>query len=131
MRGRKPKPTHLKAVAGNPGGRPLNDAEPETTPGIPPKPAWLEGVAADTWEELVPILDGMGVLTEVDGMALSMLCQVFADWREERSNPRGARLQSLMCEFGLTPSARSRLRVNPHQKLSPFQEYLSGGKKPA
>ena len=40
-RGRKPKPTALKVLEGNPGKRPLNDHEP-----IPPKgelkcPSWL------------------------------------------------------------------------------------------
>ena len=40
-RGRKPKPTALKVLEGNPGKRPLNDREP-----VPPKatlkcPAWL------------------------------------------------------------------------------------------
>ena len=28
MRGRKPTPTHLKAITGNPGKRPINHAEP-------------------------------------------------------------------------------------------------------
>jgi hypothetical protein len=28
MRGRKPKPTHLKLLEGNPGRRPLNTGEP-------------------------------------------------------------------------------------------------------
>ena len=40
-RGRKPKPTALKLLEGNPGKRPLNDREP-----VPPRaalkcPAWL------------------------------------------------------------------------------------------
>ena len=44
-RGRKPKPTALKALEGNPGKRPLNEHEP-----MPPKatlrcPAWLEAEA--------------------------------------------------------------------------------------
>ena len=47
-RGRKPKPTALKVLEGNPGKRPLNENEP-----IPPKgsikcPSWLlpEGMEA-------------------------------------------------------------------------------------
>jgi hypothetical protein len=32
MRGRKPKPTRLKLVAGNPGKRPLNPREPTPEP---------------------------------------------------------------------------------------------------
>ncbi len=130
MAGRKPKPTHLKAISGNPGGRPLNDAEPQPEPGIPDKPKWLTKKAADHWDELVPIIDGMGVLTEADGHSLAMLCQVYADWQKKRTPQLATRLQSLMSEFGLTPSARSRLHVKPKKQKSPLQEYL-GGKKGA
>ena len=29
MKGRKPKPTRLKVISGNPGKRPINDSEPD------------------------------------------------------------------------------------------------------
>lgn len=35
MRGRKPKPTHIKAITGNPGKRKLNDDEPLPEPAVP------------------------------------------------------------------------------------------------
>ena len=52
-RGRKPKPTALKALEGNPGKRPLNEHEP-----VPPKatlrcPAWLEAEAKKEWKRLI------------------------------------------------------------------------------
>ena len=41
MRGRKPSPTHLKLVKGNPGKRPLNVSEPEPEAVLPCPPAEL------------------------------------------------------------------------------------------
>jgi hypothetical protein len=45
MRGRKPKPTFLKVLDGNPGKRPLNDQEPRPPQGIPDRPDWLDAEA--------------------------------------------------------------------------------------
>src|SRR5262249_22001030 len=41
MRGRRPKPTRLKVITGNPGKRPLNEHEPRPEPQIPPCPSEL------------------------------------------------------------------------------------------
>jgi hypothetical protein len=38
MRGRRPKPTRLKVLTGNPGKRPLNMDEPQPEPAIPDCP---------------------------------------------------------------------------------------------
>ncbi len=35
MRGRRPKPTRIKFLTGNPGKRPLNAGEPRPDPGVP------------------------------------------------------------------------------------------------
>src|SRR5690242_4289689 len=45
MRGRRPKPTRLKALTGNPGKRPLNPAELCPEPAVPECPAELGPVA--------------------------------------------------------------------------------------
>ena len=65
-RGRKPKPTALKLLEGNPGKRPLNGREP-----VPPRaalkcPAWLLPEAKKEWKRLAPALEAMGVLTMAD-----------------------------------------------------------------
>ena len=74
-RGRKPKPTALKVLEGNPGKRPLNDREP-----VPPKatlkcPAWLLPEAKKEWKRLAPALEAMGVLTMADLTAFEGYCQ--------------------------------------------------------
>ena len=33
------------------------------------------------WKRLVPLLDNMGVLTKIDGNALSRYCETWARWR--------------------------------------------------
>lgn len=41
MAGRKPKPTALKKLEGNPGKRKLNTKEPVPAKGMPDCPVWL------------------------------------------------------------------------------------------
>ena len=49
MRGRKPKPTLMKQLNGNPGKRPLNDREPVPPAGTPTPPDYLDDVARQEW----------------------------------------------------------------------------------
>jgi len=139
--GPAPEPTALKLVHGNPGKRPLNKAEPRPARRRPRRPDWLEGEAQAAWDELIPMLDAMGVLTEVDGRAVSRYCKLWARWvkltamidkagevypmRDKDGNvtsfrtfPQVKIIESLSCElrmlereFGLTASARSNLTV--------------------
>ncbi len=81
-RGPPPKPTHLKAVTGNPGKRKLNDRESQARKEAPRCPNWLIPEAKRVWRDIVPKLKRLGVLTEVDGQALAAYCQTYARWRE-------------------------------------------------
>jgi len=132
--GRKPKPTAMKKLEGNPGKRKLNTKEPMPGKGMPDCPSWLLPLAKEEWERLCEKLSQMGVLTEVDRAAFAAYCQSYARWKEaqdhinsegatyetengmQRPNPWVAICnteQRLMMqaasEFGLTPSARSRI----------------------
>lgn len=56
-RGRKPKPTAMKELEGNPGKHPLNTSEPKPTKKAPACPKWLEpeakkngGVLPSRWK---------------------------------------------------------------------------------
>ena len=79
MAGRRPKPTHLKVVTGNPGKRKLNDKEPTPAKEIPSPPAHLTDWGKVAWGRLTVLLDGMGVLTVADTLALERLCDIYAD----------------------------------------------------
>ena len=48
-RGRKPTPTAIKELEGNPGKRPMNSAEPRPEKKAPPCPKWLEPEAKKEW----------------------------------------------------------------------------------
>ena len=82
MAGRKPKPTALKALEGNPGKRKLNKKEPMPGKGMPDCPKWLLPDAQEEWKRLCEKLNQMGVLTEVDRSAFAAYCQSYARWKE-------------------------------------------------
>ena len=135
--GRKPKPTALKRLEGNPGKRPLNELEP-----VPPTvalrcPKHLLPEARKEWKRLAPILMGMGLLTAADAVPFEGYCTAYARWLEAqeeitrhgsiykdndgriRPNPYIAianqqmrEIKSFAAEFGLTPSNRSAMIAN-------------------
>ncbi|RUT32433.1 phage terminase small subunit P27 family [Arsenicitalea aurantiaca] len=134
MRGRKPKPTALKLIEGNPGHRPLNHREPRPQPGIPTCPAHLSPTAKAEWKRLARQLHGLGVLSELDRSALAAYCQAYGRWaeaeRQLKTTPALLRtpagyvqpnpwlaianknlelMHKFMTELGLSPSSRSRV----------------------
>lgn len=59
MAGRKPKPTALKKLEGNPGKRKLNTKEPVPAKGMPECPRWLLPEAKEEWNRLCQKLSEM------------------------------------------------------------------------
>jgi len=152
MKGRKPKPSHLKAVQGNPGKRPLNNREPKPQYTMPKCPDWLSLEAKDEWKYVAGELFKMGLLSHVDRAALAAYCQVYARWREAEKfikitglvimTSYGNEIQSpyvgiankslemmhkFLVEFGMTPSSRSRLSVKLPEQLNLLDQYLGNG----
>ena len=80
MRGRKPKPTHLKLVTGNPGKRKLNPSEPMPAPALPVAPEHLSDEAKGEWKRVAEDLCRLGVLTEIDRVVLATYCQAYGRW---------------------------------------------------
>lgn len=149
-RGRKPKPTVLKILAGNPGRRPLNDQEPKPSSSPVRCPAWLDDEAKKKWRALVPELKRLGLLTLVDGDALAAYCQAWAEFRaateqiskEGRtatlengrvlSHPAVAQQRSAMQVirqfsqlFGLDPSSRSALKAPHPMQADELEAFLA------
>ena len=154
MRGRKPKPSIIRALEGNPGKRPLNDREPTPPQGIPDCPNYLDDEARAEWFRTAKVLDDMGVLSTADRTALAAYCVVYSRWlkAEEQVKKFGSIVKSpekgfpmkspylsvadqaldamlkLMVEFGLTPSSRSRIRVPAGgQAKDEFDAFLEAG----
>jgi P27 family predicted phage terminase small subunit len=138
MRGRKPVPTALKLVSGNPGHRPLNTLQPKPDIAIPTCPAHLHSSAKAEWKRLARQLHSMGVLTELDRAVLAAYCQAYARWVEaERrlketppllktpagfiqpspwlgiSNKSVELMLKFATELGLSPASRARVSVVP------------------
>jgi len=138
MRGRKPKPTRLKLLAGNPGRRPLNEREPQPPlpPTLPKPPKHLSREGRAEWLRVGGMLLRTRVLTEADLTALSAYATVYGRWMQAEleikrkgilvaagkgsevrvQNPMLAvanrsfqQMVQLLGEFGLTPSSRTRI----------------------
>src|SRR5205823_7916571 len=77
MSGRKPKPSQLKQLAGNPGRRKPNQREPRPQPDLPTCPAHLLPTAKAEWKRLGRELYDLGVLTRLDRAALAGYCQAY------------------------------------------------------
>jgi P27 family predicted phage terminase small subunit len=98
----------------------------------PPPPASLSAAAAAVWRETVPVLVGMGLLTDADLLAFARYCTATVIWRRaleqadradriERSDvltldKADAMLRHLERSFGLTPASRSALKIDAAYK---------------
>lgn len=107
-----------------------SDAETVQATGQPVMPPGMKGEALKLWLAVVPGLIDTGVAKEQDTVALVQLCEAWARYRKcckaldkvSAIHPKAAGLMRLVdaaskCferlagRFGLTPSDRSRLRV--------------------
>ncbi len=134
--GRKPTPTALKLVKGNPGKRPLPKNEPKPLLCVPEAPFHLSDDAKAAYARFARIAFDMGTLTEADGTALERMAEVYAEVLRYRNlvanegatftsdsglikaNPAVSmlsdadrRLRGYLVDFGMTPSARSKVQV--------------------
>ena len=66
--GNRAKSTKLKVLHGNPGGRPINENEPDPEYCIPAMPEWLKEfpVAIKEWDREADILFRMGIMSEAE-----------------------------------------------------------------
>ena len=100
------------------------------TPGVPRPPRWVSARGRKLWPQLCRDVETLGCITVVDGQAMGLLVDALASYVEARDAaetlPRGdltrARLArqrdrlwgqvlKLLGEFGLTPAARTSLRL--------------------
>ena len=86
MAGRRPKPTAIKELQGNPGHRPLNAQEPVAPKGEPEMPKGMLPAARREWKRIVPLLIKLGILSSIDGKALAAYCDTYAHWERARKD---------------------------------------------
>ena len=141
--GPPPQPTALRILRGNPAKRPLPKNEPQPKQGIPACPRHIHGEARREWRRISIDLASCGLLTQVDRAALAGYCQAWARWVEAEDvlrtagvlikTPNGMLAQSpilaianramdqmraFLCEFGMTPAARTRIQVKVQKEDS-------------
>lgn len=148
MPGRRPTPTALKLVRGNPGKRalPKNEARPSLDVKMPD---WLSPDAVKHWPAVAKQLHDAGLLTAIDVTALGLYCEAFARWKDANGrivkygtvvkSPSGYPIQSpylaiankaheqmtkLLTEFGMTPSSRSRCTVTKPDDPNPYAKFV-------
>jgi P27 family predicted phage terminase small subunit len=83
MPGRRPTPTYLKLIRGNPGCRKI---KPEPQPSVPRKPPeppdFLSSEARAEWQRVVPELSRLKLLTILDIAPLAAYCASYGRWIE-------------------------------------------------
>lgn len=146
-KGRKPKPTNIKKLEGNPGKRKLNENEPIYTSDVPDCPDWMLDNAKAEWRRMYPQLSHSGVLTSVDYAVFSVYCQSWARWVEAEefvskygqvykndkgvwkevpqvnmSLKYGAQMMRAAVELGITPSSRARITTGILVSSTPIDE---------
>jgi P27 family predicted phage terminase small subunit len=144
----------MKRLLGNPGRRPLPKNEPQPLSRKPQPPAHLSEDALGEWARVESELDAIGILSGLDRAALAAYCQAYGRWAQaERAlakmsnaadgliiktvsgnmiqNPQVGVANKAMAdmvryaaEFGMTPSARSRVNATEVED-DPTAEFLN------
>ena len=143
--GRAPKPTALRLLDGGHPER-INQHEPAPSPGSPLPPEEMSGAARRVWDYTLAELDVMGVASPADRDSLACYCEAVVNHRKSSAllaksdvlvrgvlgnpvrNPALAvqrdsaeLIRKFAQEFGLTPSARSRIEVRAGAvEVNPF-----------
>lgn len=133
-RGPQPTPTNLRVLRG--GKRKLNKDEPVPTASDVSPPDWLREEAVEVWNRLAPDLKRKKILTAWDVDAFAVFCDAVVQHREATKfvtnagvMVRGRKeaavknpalqvvrdsaqvIRAFAQEFGLTPSARSSIKM--------------------
>lgn len=152
MRGRKPTPTALKLIRGNPGKRPLNRDEPQPGPLRRSCPRELADTEARAeWRRTIAPAIDRGQVTAADRVMAIAHCELWATWRSQLADaarhahiiaagpsnypmPNPARmmanktfalLKSVDAELGFTPASRSRVTTVKASAADQLDSFLA------
>lgn len=152
MAGRKPIPTNLKLLRGNPGKRALNKGEPKpkSFQEVPEPFEFLDERAVKRWRDIAPELMGQGLLTVLDLSAFASYCVAFALYAEVTAARKGKpltvksghglygnpllkiqdmafkQLKAAEAAFGMDPSSRGRIKVaDAPKEADPYEKWAN------
>jgi P27 family predicted phage terminase small subunit len=140
-RGPKPLPANVHLLNGNPSKKKfsvLSDGS-RVPVEIPDCPSHLDAGAKREWKLIVPELERLGLIAKIDKAALAIYCVAYSRWEAAEkelkklgldaltfktpsgytqtspllqiSNKAQEQIKSSMADFGMSPSARSRVSV--------------------
>lgn len=92
---------------------------PKPRPGVPDRPEWLSDAAKAEWDRVAGDLDARGLLSLVDGAALTGYCQAYARWIEA---------EIVLTREGMTYETSSGY-VRPRPEVGIAQQYLKLAKE--
>ena len=73
-RGPSKTPSNIVTILGNPGKRARNKREPKPPAGMISPPSLLDEYGCEEWEQVYPMLDRLGLVTEADRITLAGYC---------------------------------------------------------
>ena len=153
MVGNKPKPTALKRLEGNPGGRKLNDLEPIPEGDLCEVPDWFNEDQAKVWRYAIANMPA-GVLKRIDYSILTIWVTAECMHREALlkvgassmvvktkdnnaiqnpylsiANRQAQIMLKAASELGFSPSARPKLQIEPgsygnSKYIDPLDEFV-------
>ena len=142
MAGRPKQPTKLKILKGTAQKCRMNPHEAEPDPAIPLPPEHLTPYALEEWGRMCEVLYVLGLVSEIDRAVLAGYCQAYGRWRKAEedlaatntliiktkdgnviqnpllgvANTALKLMHKCAVEFGMTPSARSKVTATPPQQ---------------
>ena len=155
MRGRKRKPSSLHVLHGTDRPDRMNWEEPNpaSPDSFPDPPDFLDEVAKEEWSRMGKELFDTGLFTSIDSTALAAYCVAYSQWTENIrkvtkfgtvfKTPNGYPAQSpylsmankafeqmtkMLIEFGMTPSARARVKtaISAREPPDEVERFLNG-----
>lgn len=135
-RGPKPTPKAVLKLRGSwRAGKALDDKTPKARPA---RPQWITGEAHKEWKRIIPVLEKLGILAEIDRTIIASYCQYYAQWKDaseklkyknevlvsdkgnEYQNPlitvadrAWDRMKKCLDAMGMSPAARTGIAVTP------------------
>lgn len=125
MKGPAPTPIEILRLRGSRRAE-LNPDEPKADICIPPMPKYLKGDAKKEWDRITPLLVKIGCVANIDLANLEAYCLAYAKAKDLGRHPKNYSigemdkiyrlLMRLGAEFGLSPSSRTRIKIEQKPK---------------
>ena len=155
MAGRKKLPTKLKVLKGTQRADRVNPDEPMPDPNIPEAPDFLSKDALIEWGRITAQLSKLGLLTDMDMVALALYCQawgrivkyekIVAEKGELYKTQNGniqlspamwvvnkayEQVHKFLTEFGMSPASRPKVSAEKQGEKAedPFEKLVNDGR---